>query len=351
MGIVLPRNSFFTKLVLLCIFSHASFAAAVDETALQNKLFKDVQQPACKIVSRGPGVKLQDVDKSLNDFVQTLYQKLQEGSGKDFKPFFHPQLRVKSDIGERIMAIFGKTYRKPWQFSVYRVYAMFSPKADKVEVACPEDQIVLSGRYGYKIQFGVWLQIMGQNELGRVFLAISPREDKWFITGWHFQQWSQSGKDFEAWTKAGTDAFNAKKPVLAHMYFDVAQKLLFGGEFVDFDVKKQVLAARDQAMTKDAWLEKVQALLKSKSEIYVGTLLAEDGVGILLREQVSTAYATNELQKRCLAKGKALLKEGWLAAGSGGLRCEFVFPGEDPEREGKLGSLYFTRKDLVQKNL
>lgn len=326
-------------------------AAFADEAGLQKKLFAGVQQPACQIVSRGPGVKLQDVDKSLNDFVQSVFTKLQEGSGSGFKPFFHPQLRVKSDIGERIMAIFAKTYRKPWQFSVYRVYALFSPKADKIDIACPDDQVTISGRYGYKVQFGVWLQIMGQNELGRIFLSVSPREDKWYITGWHFQQWSQSGKDYEAWTKAGTDAFNAKKPILAHMSFDVAQKLLFGGEFIDFDVKKQIIAARDQAITKEGWLEKAQSLLKSKDEIYIGTVLAEDGVGILLRERVPTGYATNELQKRCLSKGKALIKEGWLAPGSGGLRCEFVLPGEDPDREGTLGSLFYTRSDLLKKTI
>lgn len=351
-GIVPLRNKFLLKLVCLCSIFFASASAQADaSSALQKKLFNGVQQPACQIVSRGPGVKLQDVDKSLNDFVQAVFTKLQEGKGSGFKPFFHPKLRVKSDIGERIMAIFGKTYRKPWQFSVYRVYALYSPQADKVEVACPEDQVTINGPYGYKVQFGIWLQIMGQNELGRIFLTVSPRDDKWFITGWHFQQWSQSGKDFEAWSKAGTDAFNAKKPVLAHMYFDTAQKLLFGGDFVTFDVKKQIIAARDQSMTKETWLEKTQELLKSKDDIYIGTVMAEGGVGILLRERVPTGYATNELQKRCLAKGKTFIKEGWLPPNSGGLRCEFVLPGEDESREGKLGSLFYTHADLLQKKL
>src|SRR5690606_21989399 len=157
-----------------------------------------------------------------------IFEKLTKGQEENWKPFFHPKLRVKSDIGQRIFSQLKQSYAKPWQFSIYRVFGIYAPEGDKLEVPCPNDQITITSRYGYPLQWAVWFQVMGQNELGRMFVPIAPRDGKWYVVGWHFQQWTQSGRDYEAWVKAGTEAYNAKDLVRAHISFDVAQKMLFG---------------------------------------------------------------------------------------------------------------------------
>lgn len=306
--------------------------------------------PQCLTLSRGPKITLTQSVPGFEAFLKPLYEQLTTGKTSGFERFFHPNLRVGSKIGEKVQAILKQTYDEPLQFSVARIWAFYAPQGDKMAIACPDDEVQVTVRYGYPVQFGVWLQVMGQNELGRIFMAISPRQDQFYITGWHFQQWTQQGQDASAWIATAQDALAKGDTVKGHMAFDIAQKLLWGGEFIDYPVKEKILAERDRSVSKDQWVQLARKSLGEQSIIYIGTIMARDGAGILLREQLAKDLSTPDIQKRCLLQARKLKASGWLSF-NGGLRCEYVLPGESTEKEGRLGGIYLNRNDIDKKSL
>ena len=48
----------------------------------------------------------------------------------------------------------------------------------------------------------------------------------------------------------------------------------------------------------------------------------------------------------CLAIGKELLTKKWFNAIDGGLRCNYIFKGMDPNKDSKIGGYYLTKNDL-----
>ena len=53
-----------------------------------------------------------------------------------------------------------------------------------------------------------------------------------------------------------------------------------------------------------------------------------------------------KLKGMCLAIGKELLTKKWFNAIDGGLRCNYIFKGMDPNKDSKIGGYYLTKNDL-----
>lgn len=346
------------SLVVMLLWGWATFASAVDnsknlsegEKRIYEALFKatDQNRPQCVIADRGPGVAMEKIDPALDAFLESILEKLRNEDADGFQKLFNARTKVSHDIGEKIIANLKSLYEKPWQFSVYRLWATYDPDATKEDIACPGDEgIVMTTRYGYPIQFGLWIQVMGQNELGRIFVAVTPNASKeWKIVGWHFQQWTHQGKDYLKLIQEADAAARANDPVGAYMSLDAAQKMLFGGEFLTFKVKEDILKMRASLFTPEAWLARIQDVTKNKDVIYAGTSVAKDGIGLLVRQRVPGEVNAEELRKKCNSVAQNLLASKWLSSKTGGLKCEFVMPWEKPEREGKLGGFYMTSQDL-----
>ncbi|MGE0174432.1 MAG: hypothetical protein AB7T49_16675 [Oligoflexales bacterium] len=322
-----------------------------DSENLRKRLFAGTESKAsCSVLSRGPYVNLKDTDAGLDSFVSDFLTKLK---GKDAKvlPLFHDRLRLKADFGEQLYSSLKQTYKEPWDFSVFRIFGLNTVNGDKQDLPCADEDVLVTTAYGYPFQVGVWIQLLSQSELGRIFAVVAPTKDGWKIVGLHMQQWTQSEKDFEAWIKQSNDYAAKGTPHLAYLSLDVSQKMLFGGDLLTFPLVNAIIAERDKIMTKEALRKKIGAFFPDRDIAYAGTALAEDGPGWVIRERITQEKPTNELMKRCLEAGKKLQMEGWISKNLGGLNCNYVLPGEAAEKPGKLGGFYFSQKDILTKKL
>jgi hypothetical protein len=318
---------------------------------LRAKIFgESINKPSCQIVDRGPKVNLGKLDAKLGEFGNQVLSSLVGKDEDKIGRFFHERLRAGKDFGKRIFSVLKVTYDEPWQFSIYRVFALNTVDGDKQQFNCDEGLHVTS-LYGYNLQMGFWVQVMGENELGRIFFIAVPKGDTWKIGGFHVQQWTYQGKDFQQWFLAGTAALDAKQTLQAYMGFDIAQKMLFGGDFLDYEAKPELLKARDIAMPKDELKLKMQALFPKRDMVYVGTVMPKDGPGWLIRERLDKEIPLEQLTSRCLSIGKTLISNKWLVEGNGGVNCNFLLPREDPEAQGKLGGFYFSLADIAKGKL
>ncbi|MBF0443487.1 MAG: hypothetical protein HQK54_16390 [Oligoflexales bacterium] len=306
--------------------------------------------PACKVLDRATLSKLKETELGLSLFTQNLVKYLNENNEKQFEELFHPRLRNKSEnLGTKFFASLRHGYIKPWQFSIYRIFSLFTVNGDKQDIECPEENIMITSVYGYHLQIGLWVQLMSQNELARIYFPIVPAKDKWYLGGVHIQQWTFKEKDYEKWVKEASGSLEKGDRLGAFLRLDVAQKMLFGGNFISFKVKNQIITARDESYKKEDLLKEVSSLIKSSNIVYIGTILGNDGIGLIIREKIEKDYTTAELEKKCLEMGYALIDGHILKPGLGGIKCDFIFEGEDPGRDGQLGGFYKSRNELLSK--
>ena len=306
----------------------------------------EAAKPSCKAVSRGPGVKLEALDASLQQFAANLLECLKNGKEEQLETYFHPRLKDKGNIGRRLFATLRSRYATPWDFSVTRIFALNTVNGDKTELTCHADDIAITTLYGYPLQFGVIFGMMAQNELSRIFALVVPRDGVWYIGGFHIQQWTFMTKDFEVWTAEGLDAMKAGDPMNAYIKFDIAQKMLFGGDFLSYPIKEKILASRSVALTKEAFLTKIQEAAKNGAIVYAGTALLNDGPGIIIRERLTKDATTPELKDSCHKSAKNLLDAGVIKGDMGGVQCDFIYPGDNAKKQGQLGGFYLARKEI-----
>ena len=324
---------------------HASLLAA--ETAKVPAPASPSASVSCELLSRGPGVDLLQQEALLHTALKEFVDALQRGKFEDLSTFFHKRAKVDAKIGEKIRILLANRYDEPIQYSVYRVWRLRSAAAGKDLVRnCPESQeATLISQFGYEKQFAVWLQIMGQNELGRIILALAPDKGRVSIVGFRLQQWTQQGSDWEAWTLKGQSELKAGDTKQAYLSFDIAQKLLTGEDFVIYPQQKLLRDQRDQIFSQTALVNQINEEAKTKSIVYVGSLLAREGSGMLMREIVTPNDSTQALHDLCLSRARKLQELGWLKEKSG-LRCNYIYAGMDPTQDSQLGGFYLSPTDL-----
>ncbi len=304
-------------------------------------------QDTCELLSKGPGVDLTSSEVTLHNTLEAIMSDLNSKELSKFSRHFHPKARVKSDIGDKLKSIISSRYDTPWQFSIFRVWRLKSPSAGKPLIdTCPEgDGARIIGAFGYEKQYAVWIQIMGQNELGRLILSIAPDKGRDLIVGFRIQQWTQSGADWRAWAGKAEEAEAKKDLKEAYLNYDISQKLIDGKDLVVYPVQAEIIKRRDALKTKKKIVEEMNQDLKINSIAYVGTLLAKEGTGIFIREYIKAERPAAELHDLCLRRGETLKAKAWLKE-SQTLRCNFIFKGMDPEQDSQLGGFFFTPEDL-----
>jgi hypothetical protein len=319
---------------------------------LQLKMFPGSSKtPSCKVLSRGPKARLEEIDPALNDFTERLLKTLKDKDEDELGRYFHPRVRKQKDrisIGTKLFATLRGRYEEPWDFSIFRVFALSLPEADKPVIPCTEDSVNITALYGYPLEFGVWIQMMSPNELSRIFMIVVPhvKEGKWYVGGLHIQQWSFQGKDYESWAKEGIAAIEAKDDITAFARFDVAQKMLFGGDFLEFPIKNEILGSRNQSILKEDVLKKAVAITGNPNIVYIGTALNPSGLAFLVREKIVKDLSTNEMREACKRSGKAMLDAGWLKHEINGINCDFIYPNNNPKQQGEIGGFYYSKREL-----
>ena len=190
------------------------------------------------------------------------------------QPLFHPRLNTSLFAVKEILAKVDTTLGGPLDVSVYRLWALNTVDGSPKGLHCDGDELTVHPHYGYALQFGIWLQIMGQKEIGRAFATIVPVGDKWYLGSFYAQQWTHASKDPIAWAQQAQRDLEKGQKEAAFVEFDVASKLLEMGKNIELELISQVNSARDQIMTKPDFLRLMTKTLSgSNKSCGIGTLL------------------------------------------------------------------------------
>lgn len=307
---------------------------------LRLKLFKaNPAKAACAVVPTHPQQATQGLDADLDKFLKQILDALKARDDKALQPLFHPRMNVSLAAINETYSKIDSVYQAPLEFSIYRLWALNTVDGSPKGLACDDDRLTVFPQYGYPLQFGVWLQIMGQKELGRIYLSLVPADGKWNIGALHAQQWTHDSRDFASWVEDAQRVQRMGHKEAAYIKYDIAQKLLDAGGFIEMALRDDVTKARDAVMSQADWDKAVRALVKGHEVAYTSTLLVVGGGGILVRLKTDKEISGEQLKTDCRAIADEILKQPW-AAYAEGVRCSFVLPREDPKQEGILGGMF-----------
>lgn len=347
----------FLIIALFTFLGLPSYAKETDETVstLRKKIFGDEkwQSKACEVVSKGLKDELKGVDEKLHQFIGSIIEDHKEINLAAFKNKFHPRLGMTEKTLKSVFDDIALTYGRPTSFTIYRIWALNTVDGSPDLLPCFEDRLAIGSHYGYPLQFGVWIQVMGESELGRIFASVVPARDiGWRIGAWHLQQWTHKTKDPQKWVEEALEDFEKKAILPAYVKLDIASKLLDGGGYVYPMFLEDVKVTKESYLNGMTFEKLVQSIIGSKAKIaYLSSIFARDGAGLLVRFEVAkdaTVQQTRELCEAATAKLHAHAKEVHL----GGIKCSFVVPGESKDKDGRLGSIFIpsvqARKLIVQ---
>jgi hypothetical protein len=315
---------------------------------LRLQLFKKAPTiPACKMMKTHPTGKVDNAGAELNSFLALILKSLKEKDHKTLTSLFHKRLKVNKFVIKEAMMSLDNTYVPPLDITLFKLWALNTVDGTPKPLGCGE-RFNIYPLYGYNLQFGVWLQVMGQKELGRIYLGLVPTEGRWNIGSFHKQQWTHDGKDFISWTENATKTARTGDKMAAWVFYDLATKLLDGGGFLDMGIKKEIEEARNSLMTREEWDHNIKPALKEWDVGYLGTLFVNNGAGILVRLKTKKEVFDKKITTICKKVGEAIMTLPWTRHMQG-VRCSFVLPKENPKKEGFLGGVYLSFDEIKTK--
>ena len=74
-----------------------------------------------------------------------------------------------------------------------------------------------------------------------MFLMQNKIKNEFKITGLHIQQWTHEGKDYSFWIEK---SFEDKDEINKWIDLDIAEKLLVGGDFLEYPIKNDIITKK-----------------------------------------------------------------------------------------------------------
>lgn len=314
---------------------------------LRRKLFKKPDQPSCLSIKTKPKGGL-EIDAELNSFVNLILEAVSKNDPSKIQPLFHKRMNVAFEQVNTSFQRLNSVYRVPYDVSVYSLWALNTVDGTPNGLKCDDNRLTVYPLYGYPLQFGLWLQIMGQLELGRIYVSLVPANGRWNIGSFHSQQWTHDSRDFATWAEEGQKNARMGYPMAAFVKYDIASKLLHGGGFIDVAMQDEVNAVRDSIMNREQWEASVKETLKDWNVPYASTMLVTGGGGILVRLRIEKELSLEDMKKDCAAVTSKFIQlpyHNYLQ----GVRCSYVLPREDAKKEGILGGMFLSFAELKPK--
>ena len=315
---------------------------------LRKTLFADsLDKASCKTLDVGPKGGLLKESPDLDEFIRKILAGLKKSSAADLLPLFHSRLKVGPGLLNEQFSSLERTYHKPLDFSIYKAWAFNSVDGAVAGFPCL-DGLEAFPLYGYPLQFGLWVQVLGQIELGRIYIPIVPAEGGWRIGAFHIQQWTHAGKDFTAWHDAAQKSLSKNIPVATWVLYDISAKLLNGGGLIKFPAVDYLLEAQKKIMTKAEFDTAVAANVTKLKPVYIASILTVDGAGILVRMATDRDLSLPEVTGTCEDIARLMIEKKW-NQDLAGIKCTYVLPREDTQKEGVLGGIYLSFSEKFQR--
>lgn len=315
---------------------------------VRKKVFPEgAAQRSCKIMSKDPkGVV--DLDPALTLAIQNLTKSISSSDDKTLQSLFHPQLKVRSAQVKSALTSIQRISGDKIEASMFRAYGINSLDGVTTAISCPEDGLMVHPLFSHPFQAGVWIQVLGRDEITRVYLVLVPSKDKWLIGAWHVQQWTHAGKDFSVWRQEAESYVEKKQEIAAWLYLDIASKLLDGGKFLSFPVENDVVAEKSKILGTKSLKDVLAPKFTNEKLVYASSLFSRKGASLLIRFGIPGEWSANAIRDNCRQKFSELIKEPWMA-GVAGIRCDYVTPRESVEKDGVLGGIFVDRDSFAGK--
>lgn len=340
------RDAFFPKipglLALLFIYFLHSFPA-FSQGHLEGKNPEHWGPDCIKI---RPGLMQEDLvglDPSFDLSIKDKLLKSLEASDADgLLSLFHPRLKeaVRNQVLEAL-ALHQTVLKDPLQASILSFWFLHAKDGAVMDLRCegvhPQESVTVSTHYGYPFQLALWIQLMGEKELGRVFVTLVPKNGTWVLASFHTQKWTHLGRSPDDWVKEAGLELKEDLKISAYIKLDFAKKLYEGSSRFQTSKKDEIGKKQDSVMSRSDWEQAIQAQLSSWKIPYMSSIVMEKGVGLFLRVEYAQEVPPVQTQKDCQQIKDDLSKQPWFHRISH-LRCGFLIRGEDPKKDGVMGS-------------
>lgn len=294
-------------------------------------------QAECKRLTRS--TNLDKPYEDLQQLIDSTIIHINDPSKKGISKLFHPRSKVNDSLSKSIDIVLSKKHSKPWKISLFRVFELYSPEKARELIKCDSDEYLIRTRYGYEKQWAIWLQLMSRNEVSRIFFSVADLNGEKKITGFHIQQWTHQQKEWIDWAQDAAKL--ADLDIKSFAYYDIAEKLLSGGDFIYYPAIENIRTSKTSIMSEDQLLTRFQTILETKDLVTVKTELVADGLGWILRYRIDKPTSTDEIREQCHKWFKKIQQVDLIEAG---LRCSPLGPTEDPNKEGASGSIFISPK-------
>ncbi len=332
-------DSFYVLLALFMMFIYEirALANSTYEENLRKQLFETPNEGSCKPLTSHPSGTI-SITPLLDQFVKKALISFNTESSQELAKLFHPRLGIKEAQLTEILAKLHTTYGQKLEITVNRLWALNTVDGTPLGLKCTDPEITLNTLYGYNLQFVLWLQIMGSEEIGRIYLPIVFSSGKWLLGGLHVHQWTHDLKNYADWANRAQSSKDQNLDLVAFIEYDLAEKLGNGDRFFILSDIPKIEEKKKAIMTSKDFETKIKSLFPTQAAVYVSTLFVKKGAGILLRFRVDKEISLNSMKEFCNKTKDNLAKVPWskkIAA----IRCSFVLPKEDPEKEGLMGGI------------
>ena len=312
---------------------------------LRSKIFQGSDgTAACRAVKTDPRGQI-GLDPRIDQFIADLIRAIRTKDALILQPMFHPRLNTSLFALKEALAKIDATFGGPLDVSIYRLWALNTVNGSAKGLECIDDKVTVYPHYGYSLQFGLWLQVMGQKEVGRIFTTIVPVEDKWYLGSFQSQQWTHAAKDPSAWIEDAAKDVSKGYKESAYIKYDIAYKLLDSGKNLKVATADDAAKERDSLFSRQSFGELIRKLLPDEHVAYTATMLVTDGAGILVRIHSPGEISLVDMKARCRKIADTLTKQTWTSS-LAGVRCAYLMPGEKGEFDGGMGSLFVPFKDI-----
>lgn len=169
----------------------------------------------------------------LNHFIAELLKSLRQKNGEHLARHFHPRLNQDHHDAHKHLQIISSELVPRLEYSIYKLWAIANPKQAPQLVFCSDEKVSIIAIAGYKLQYGLMIQVSGQRELGRIFTHIVSHRASLKLGSFHFRRWTFQGLGMSAWKEklheSKTIADRAK-------YLDIVSKLSSPNPLYEYNV-------------------------------------------------------------------------------------------------------------------
>ncbi|MBC61072.1 MAG: hypothetical protein CMP11_01340 [Zetaproteobacteria bacterium] len=328
---------------LFLFTSHACWAKKIRNKGKEIKLLnnfttKKESSQSCSTYKDHPYYKNDKtiINKDVSLIVNQLISFMKKPDRLSIKNLFHPRLGITDQDIKHIIRSLETKNTGPLNISLFDAWLVNTGKNTQ-KIPCNTGNISIWPHYGYKKQIFVWLQVMGQKELSRVFFSIVTKDENYYIGSFHTSQWTHDGKNYKDWLKESSKSAKSSNLMQAYLQVDIARKIMSNTKLYLYNESENLNLLQKSILTKEKFHTNIQETIGKYDLAYVASIFVNKGIGLTIKIRDDEGRSPLLNQKVC----KDIFKKiniSSLGINLEGLRCSFINSNQKTERPSPQGS-------------